>query len=58
MGSFEITKTHDGKYRFSLVAGNGQVLASSILYTSKRSVISAIESMRKYAPEARIDDLS
>lgn len=58
MGSFEIRKTHDGKFQFSLVAGNGQVLASSNLYASKRSVISAIESMRKYAPEARVDDLS
>jgi len=57
MDSFEIRKTRDGKYQFTLVAGNGHVIVNSILYASNRSVISAIESMRKYAREARIDGL-
>ena len=58
MGSIEIRRTVDGKFQFTLVAGNGQVIASSTLYGSKRSVLSAIESMRNYVPKAQVYDFT
>ena len=37
MGKFEINKDKAGKHRFSLKAGNGQVILSSQGYESKAS---------------------
>jgi uncharacterized protein len=39
-----------------LVATNGQVIASSEAYESKASAINAIESVKRNAPTAEIDD--
>jgi uncharacterized protein YegP (UPF0339 family) len=45
-----------GKFRFNLVATNGQVIATSEAYESKASAIKGIESVKRNAPTAEIDD--
>ena len=46
----------DGRFRFNLVATNGQVIATSEAYESKASAIKGIESVKRNAPTAEIDD--
>jgi len=48
-GKFVWHTTPTGKYRFNLVAGNGQVIATSENYASKDSCMTGIESVRKNA---------
>jgi len=51
-GKFELFTDSAGKYRFRLKASNGQVIAASQAYASKKSALDGIESVRKHAPEA------
>lgn len=51
-GKFELYVDSAGKFRFRLKASNGQVIASSQGYTSKRSALEGIESVKKHAPDA------
>ena len=51
-----LKKGSTGKYHFNLVATNGQVIASSDSYESKASAINGIESVKRNAPNAEIDD--
>jgi uncharacterized protein YegP (UPF0339 family) len=44
------------KFRFSLVATNGQVIATSEAYESKASAVNGIESVKRNAADAAIDD--
>jgi uncharacterized protein YegP (UPF0339 family) len=53
---FVLKKGSTGKFRFNLVATNGQVIATSESYESKASAISGIESVKRNAPNAEIDD--
>ena len=53
---FIIFKDASGQYRFRLVAPNGEIIAASEAYTSKRSCLDTIEAVRKYAPLASIED--
>jgi uncharacterized protein YegP (UPF0339 family) len=55
---FVLTKTSTGKFHFNLVATNGQVIASSESYESKSSAVNGIESIKRNAPSAEIDDLT
>ncbi len=55
-GKFVIKKGSSGKYHFNLVAGNGQVIATSESYERKSSALAGIESVKKNAPDAVIDD--
>jgi uncharacterized protein YegP (UPF0339 family) len=55
-GKFEVFTDRAGKFRFNLKAGNGQVIASSEAYESKKVVFSGIESVRKNAPGVRVAD--
>jgi uncharacterized protein len=52
---FVLKKGSTGKFRFNLVATNGQVIASSEAYESKASAINGIESVKRNAPNAEID---
>jgi uncharacterized protein len=45
-----------GKYHFNLVAGNGQVIATSEAYERKDSALNGIESVKTNAPGAETDD--
>jgi uncharacterized protein len=44
------------RYRFSLKAGNGDVIATSETYTSKAAARAGIESVKSNAPGATTDD--
>ena len=55
-GKFVLKKGSTGKYRFNLVASNGQIIATSEAYERKDSAINGIESVKKNAPGAEIDD--
>jgi uncharacterized protein YegP (UPF0339 family) len=55
-GKFQLKKGSTGKFHFNLVATNGQVIATSEAYESKASALKGIESVRKNAPEAELDD--
>jgi uncharacterized protein YegP (UPF0339 family) len=56
VGKFVLKKGDSGKYHFNLVAGNGQVIATSQTYERKRSALEGIESVRKNAPGAAVED--
>ena len=49
---FVLKKGSTGKFRFNLVATNGQVIATSEAYESKASAIKGIESVKRNAPDA------
>ena len=55
MGKFVI-KTVASGIKFDLKAGNGEVIATSEVYTSKNACENGIESVRKNAPVAAIED--
>ena len=48
-GKFEIKKSKNDKYFFSLLAGNGQAILSSEMYEAKASALNGIESVKKNA---------
>jgi uncharacterized protein YegP (UPF0339 family) len=53
---FVLKKGSTGKYRFNLLATNGQVIATSEAYESKASALKGIESVKRNAPTAEVDD--
>ena len=55
-GKFELYKDKGGKFRFRLKAGNGQVIAVSEAYESKPSAVNGINSVKKNAADAKVDD--
>jgi uncharacterized protein YegP (UPF0339 family) len=55
-GKFELYKGTAGKHRFRLKASNRQIIASGEAYESRSSALKGIESVRKNAPDAELDD--
>ena len=55
-GKFVIKKGSTGKFRFSLLSTNGQVVATSEAYNSKASAKNGIKSVQKLAADAAIED--
>jgi uncharacterized protein YegP (UPF0339 family) len=55
-GKFVLHKGTSGKYQFSLVAANGQVIATGAEYERRQTALSGIESVRKNAPAAEVDN--
>jgi len=55
-GKFVLYSDKAGKFRFRLKAGNGEIIAVSEAYESKASAKNGIESVRKNAPDATVDD--
>lgn len=53
---FELYKDARGEFRWRLVAPNGQTIATSEGYKSKDSAINGIESVKKNAPTAKIEE--
>ena len=53
---FVLKRGSTGKLRFNLVATNRQVIATSEADESKASAIKGIESVKRNAPDAEIDD--
>ncbi|APG23761.1 MULTISPECIES: YegP family protein [Syntrophotalea] len=57
-GAFERLENARGEPYFILKATNGQEIGRSEYYSSKTSMENGIESVKKNAPEARIEDLT
>ena len=55
-GKFVVKKGPTGKFRFSLLSTNGQVVASSEAYETKRAAMSGVASVQKLAAGAKIVD--
>ncbi len=55
MGKF-VVKTVKTGIKFDLKAGNGEVIATSEVYTSDAACKNGIESVRKNAPIAKLED--
>ena len=55
MGKFVIKETTTG-YTFNLTASNGQVIATSQVYTTLASCKDGVESVRTNAPIASVED--
>ena len=55
-GKFELYQDTEGQFRFRLKAGNGQVIATGQAYSTKKACLNGIESIRKNAPGAKLDD--
>lgn len=55
MGKFVLKETNTG-FKFDLKASNGQIIGVSQVYASKESAKQGIESVRKNAAEADIED--
>jgi uncharacterized protein YegP (UPF0339 family) len=55
-GKFVVKKANSGKFHFNLVTSNGQVIASSETYETKSSAMNGIESVKRHAPDAEVDD--
>lgn len=55
-GKFELYKSASGEYRFRLKATNGQIIATGEGYKTKASALKGIESVRKNAQTAAVDD--
>ena len=55
---YERTETKNGKARFNLKATNGQVIGTSESYESTSSRENGVESVKKNAPTAKLEDLT
>lgn len=54
---FEVYTDKGGETRFHLKAKNGQIVAVSQAYKEKASAVKGIESIKKNAPEAAIEEV-
>ena len=55
MGKFVVKEVKTG-FKFDLKAGNGEVIATSEVYTAEKTCLNGIESVRKNAVEAKLED--
>ena len=55
MGKFAIKRVKTG-IKFNLKAGNGEIIATSEVYASESACKNGIESVRKNAPIANLED--
>jgi uncharacterized protein YegP (UPF0339 family) len=53
---FVLTKDTSGKFRFNQLASNGRVMATSELYNTRAAAMNGIESIRRNAAGAALDD--
>jgi uncharacterized protein YegP (UPF0339 family) len=53
---FVIKKSSNGQYKFDLKVGNGEIIASSELYTTKASAQNGIASVKTNAAGADVVD--
>ncbi len=55
-GKFVVKKGSTGKFRFSLLSTNGQIVATSEAYNSKASAMNGIKAVRNLAADAEVED--
>ncbi len=58
MGKFVVYKDKRGEFRWKLLADNNQIIAVGEGYTSKAGCMNGIDSVKKNAPKAKVDDQS
>ncbi len=56
MARFEINKARDGQFYFTLIALNNEIIATSEMYTTKQNCQNGIDSVKRNASTARVDD--
>lgn len=56
-GKFEVYVDKAGKYRFRLKASNGEIIAVGESYSSKSACMNGIESVKKNAASAVIEEV-
>ncbi len=57
-GKFELYTDAAGKYRFRLKSGSGEIIAVGEAYASKSAAMSGIESIKRNAAEATVNDMT
>lgn len=55
-GKFVVKKGTTGKFRFSLLSTNGQVVATSESYNTKASALNGVKAVRSLAADATMED--
>jgi uncharacterized protein YegP (UPF0339 family) len=55
---FEVYKDKAGKFRFRLVAANGEVIATGEAYESKQACMDGVQSVKTNAAAAPLVDLT
>lgn len=55
MGKFLVKQTKSG-FKFDLKASNGETIATSEVYTTEAACMNGVESVRKNAPAANVED--
>ena len=55
---YERLESKSGNPYFNLKASNGQVIGNSEMYNSKAAMENGIESVKKNAPSAKVEDLT
>ena len=55
---FEVYKDKSGEFRFRFRAPNAEVMFQGQAYKQKQSAVNAIESIKKNAANAEVDDQS
>ena len=55
-GKFVVKKGTTGKFRFSLLSTNGQIVATSEAYNTKASAMNGIKAVRSLAADAVLED--
>jgi uncharacterized protein len=53
---FVLKKNAKGQFHFVLKAANGEIIATSETYSSKSAATNGIESVKKNAGTAKVDD--
>ncbi|WP_132991657.1 YegP family protein [Gordonia zhaorongruii] len=53
-GTFKIKKNAGGKYYFSLIAGNGEIVATGQPYASKEGAIKGTEAVQRASDGAKV----
>ena len=56
--TFEVYTDKAGEFRFRLKASNGEIIATGEGYKAKSGCMNGIESVKKNAPEAAVEDKS
>ena len=55
---FELKKATNGEFYYALKAANGQSILGSEQYKAKASAENGIASVKKNAPDAKVEDLT
>lgn len=58
MAKFQIFRGRDYQYYFRLIAGNGEIIATSEGYTTKQSAQHGVDAVKRLAPNAMVFDIS